>query len=65
MTYRPIGSELDRLIEDKRQRMIDSGITNGYLDSMTVKLSGELDKLLNLKKLGEKRNGGKYKKHIR
>ena len=65
MTYRPKGSELDRLIEDKRQRMIDSGITNGYLDSMTVKLSGELDKLLNLKKLGEKINGGKYKKHIR
>ena len=61
MTYEKNVSKLDRQIEDKRQKMIDSGMENGYLDFMTVKLSKELDELLNLKnKLGEKKNGGKY-----
>ena len=66
MTYEKNVSKLDRLIEDKRQKMIDSGMENGYLNSITVKLSKKLDDLLNLKnKLGEKKNGGKYDSYKR
>lgn len=35
-------------IELKRNEMIQNGLTNGFTDKETIKLSQELDELLNL-----------------